>query len=68
MNVTLSPKLKVVMFKQPENAPISKDPSTPQLWALKSTVVSPLQPENAIDPIEVTELGMVMDVILSTYW
>ena len=59
----MSPKVKVVMLVQPQNAlSPGYEPAFVQLSALKWTEDKPLQLLNASAPMEVTELPMVTEV------
>lgn len=62
ITLTLLPKTKLLMFKQPLNTGELDDPADVQLSALNTTEVNPVQPRKADKPMEVTELGMVTEV------
>ncbi len=57
--LTLLPKVKLVIFLQPEKG---QDPTDVQLSALNTTEVRPVQPEKASPPMLVTEFGIVTEV------
>ena len=57
------------MLLQPKKARLLyevlyEEPTVVQLSALKLTVVRPVQPRKALEPMLVTELGMVTEVRL----
>ena len=56
--LTLFPKFIVARLTHPEKEPFK------QLSALKLTVVNPLQPENALFPMVLTELPIVIELRL----
>ena len=57
---TLEPNLKIVILLPLE----SQSDCTVQLEALYATDLKPVQPQNALEPIEDTELGIVKEVNL----
>lgn len=63
ITLTFSPKEKLVIFVQPENAGFMYQPADKQLSALNTTDAIPLQFLKAPSPIESTECGISTDVI-----